>query len=394
MPKAERIAFVCPRFAEGSTVGGAETLLKRLAERAAQAGRKVTFLTTCAKSHFTWANELPPGLHRSGLLDVIYFPVDQDRDLDSFLKIQDALCRGGTLPREQEERWIAGSVNSRALCAHLRERGAEYDRIVLGPYLFGLVYFASQIHADKALLVPCLHDEPFAYLAIMREMFHRVRGLMFNTVPEMELAQRLMAVPAAKCAVVGMGLDTWDPEPTAFAERHRLDYPYLLYSGRREAAKGIPLLTDYVNAFRQRTGRALRLVFTGSGPIDAPTQLMPYILDAGMVSEQEKREAMAGAQVFVHPSLYESFSIVLLESFLAGTPALVRAGCEVLQWQCRRSGAGLWFHNYPEFEEELLLLLDDATMRRTMGAAGRAFVQREYAWPAVEARLFHALDNL
>ena len=40
------------------------------------------------------------------------------------------------------------------------EHGSAYDRIVIGPYLFGLSYFASQAHPDRTYLVPCLHDEP------------------------------------------------------------------------------------------------------------------------------------------------------------------------------------------------------------------------------------------
>ena len=40
---------------------------------------------------------------------------------------------------------------------------------------------------------------------------------------------------------------------------------------------------------------------------------------------------MAGALAFCHPSVNESFGIVLLESWLARTPALVHAGSDVLQ---------------------------------------------------------------
>ena len=101
---------------------------------------------------------------------------------------------------------------------------------------------------------------------------------------------------------------------------------------------------------------------------------------------------MAGAAVFCHPSINESLSIVLLESWLAGTPALVHARSPVLQWQCRQSGGGLWFRTYPEFEEELALLIDQPELRKTLGQAGKAYVQSAYAWPAVAQRLFAALD--
>jgi glycosyltransferase involved in cell wall biosynthesis len=67
-------------------------------------------------------------------------------------------------------------------------------------------------------------------------------------------------------------------------------------------------------------------------------------------------------------------------------PVLVNARCDVLRGQARRSGGGLWYDGYAEFRESLRLLLDDAALRARLGAAGRAFVDREYAWPVIEAK--------
>ena len=392
MPRADRIAFIAPRFAEGGTVGGAETLLKNLADHAAAAGRRVTFLTTCAQSHFSWENTLPPGQLKVGQLDVHFFPVHADRDVGEFLRAQGQIDHGGPVSARDEAIWIRNSVNSRALCDYLQAHGGEFDRILAGPYLFGVTYHAAQVWPDKTLLVPCLHDEVFAYLDLMRGMFGSVAGCLFNSAPERELARRLYDFPDSKSAVVGMGLDPFEADPTAFAQRHKLQQPYVMYAGRREAGKGTPLLCDYLLAFRERTGRDLKLVCAASGPIEAPPALQEHILDLGFVSEQEKHEAMAGAGAFVHPSVNESFGIVLLEAWLAGTPGLVHAQSAVLRWQCAQSNGGLWFRHYPDFEEALLRLLDDPPLRRALGAAGRAYVQRTYAWPAVEQRLFQALD--
>jgi glycosyltransferase involved in cell wall biosynthesis len=71
----------------------------------------------------------------------------------------------------------------------------------------------------------------------------------------------------------------------------------------------------------------------------------------------------------------------------------VHAGSEVLQYQCRTGNGGLWFRTYPEFEGQLNLLLDRPDIRDRLGANGRAYVQRDYAWAAVERRLFAALDG-
>ena len=384
------IAFVSPRYAAGATVGGAETLLRELARRLAAAGRRVTFLTTCATNHFTWANELEPGPWRDGAIEGLRFPVDADRDVGEFLRVQTALSRGAPVSRADEELWIRHSVNSAALLRHLRDEGGRYDRILAGPYLFGLVYHAARACPDKTLLVPCLHDEPFAYTAVMRELFAGVRGCLFNSGPEADLAARLYGFPPARGAMVGMGLAPFAADPRAFAARHRLDAPYVLYSGRREPLKGTTLLVDYLKTFRERTRRDVRLALTGSGPFEPE----PFIRDFGFLPEAEKHEAMAGAVAFIHPSTLESLGIVLLEAFLAGTPALVHAAGAVLRWQCARSGGGLWFRHYPDFEEALVRLLDEPALRDRLGAQGRAFVLREYAWPAVEARLIRALDAL
>ena len=393
MAKVDRIAVVCPRFAEGATVGGAETLLRALAERLARAGRQVTVLTTCATDHFTWKNVLPAGERRIGALKVIFFPVDEDRDLQCFLDIQTRICRGTGVSYDEEIAWARNSVNSRQLMDHLRDHGDEYDRILMGPYLFGLILFAGKIHPQRTLLVPCLHDEPFAHLALTRELFEATVGSLFNSEPEQELACRLFNLDHHLSSVVGFGFDPFEADCSAFAARHRLRHPYVMYSGRREGGKGVPLLMDYMLTFLERTGRVLDIVLTGSGAIEAPDRLLPRIRDFGFVSARDKQDAMAGAVAFVHPSVFESLGIVLLESFLARTPALVRSQSPVLQWQCRRSGAGLWFGSYPEFEEALLFLLDHEPIRRRMGARGREFVLREYAWEAVDKRLFSAVDR-
>lgn len=385
---AQRLAFVCPRFAEGPTVGGAETLLKALATHAAGAGLNVTFLTTCARNHFTWANELPPGEKTVDGMAVHFFPVDGDRDLDSFIAVQNRLSRRGYVGEDDEMTWLKNSVNSSALTDYLLKNGDSFDRIIAGPYLFGLTYFAAQVFPKKTLLVPCLHDEPFAYVKAFRPLFAGIRGCLFNSEPERALARRLFNLDSVQTSVVGMGLDPFEADPRAFAARRGIAPPYVLYSGRREVLKGTPLLVDYVCAFRDRTGVDLKLVLSGAGTVDIPS---PAIIDVGFLSEPEKHEAMAGALAFCHPSVNESFGIVLMESWLAGRPALVHAGSEVLRHQCRQSQGGLWFRCYADFEEELLFLLNHPDLADAMGRAGRDYVLREYSWSNVGRKLLAAL---
>jgi glycosyltransferase involved in cell wall biosynthesis len=323
---------------------------------------------------------------------VAYFPVDEDRDVAAFLRLQEIISRRGYVTEADEQTWLRNSVNSRALVAHLA--AGNYDCVVAGPYLFGLVHAALRAAPAAAVLVPCLHDEGFAGTRAVADLFRRVRAILFNSAPERELAQRLYGLPKTAGAVVGMGIEPFDVSGEGMAAELGLAAPYMLYSGRREDGKGTPLLMEYLALFRERTGRDVKLVLTGSGEIHPPESLRPHVRDLGFVSEAVKRRVMAGALAFCQPSVNESFSIVLLEAWMARAPALVHAACAVTRRHCEESGGGLWFRTYPEFEEELRLLLDRPDLRAALGAAGRAYVRREYAWDAIDRRLLAALDTL
>ena len=223
-------------------------------------------------------------------------------------------------------------------------------------------------------------------------MFANVRGCIFNTEPERLLANRIYGPGHChSCGVVGMGLPPFDADPNAFAAQHAITSPYVIYCGRRELLKGTPLFLDYMELFRERTQRDVKVVLTGAGELDIPPALRPHLIDRGFVSEQEKCEAMAGAVAFCHPSTNESLSIVLLEAWLARTPALVHAKGEVLRYQCRTARGGLWFNDYPEFEAQLIRLLDDPPLNAALAEAGRNFTLREYAPDAVQRKLLAAL---
>ena len=388
-----RVAFVCPRLHEPGTVGGAETLICSLAVDAVGLGHEVEFLTTCAKNHFTWENELPEGTFKRDGMTVRRFPVNAGRDVDTFLRLQTEICRDGTLTPEEEDAWLRQSVNAHTLIAYLKDNASSIDRVIAGPYLFGLIEAAARAVPSKMLLVPCLHDEPFARVGRIRDMFEMVRGFLFNTEPERRLAHRMFDLHPQTDAVVAMGITPFTVDSEAFAKRTGIKGDYVVYSGRREPLKGTPILVDYLDCFRQRTGRDVKLVMTGSGPVEIPTTLAPHFHDLGFVSEQEKREAMAGAVAFCHPSVNESLSIVILEAWLAGTPALVHAKGEVLRWQCESSNGGLWFANYPEFEAMLLFYLDHPDAAARMAEQGRAYTLAKYAPEAVRARFQAALLN-
>ena len=385
-----KIAYICPRYAPGSA-GGAEVLIQSWAERMRARGHHSGVLTTCARDLFTWKNDYPPGEEMINGVRVIRFPVDP-RDRRRHESLQARIARGGKLSRGEQLDWINSGVTSRELERYLEDNRGNFDRFVFAPYLFGVTWRGVMTTGSKAVLVPCLHDEPFAYLEIMRELFSRAGGILFNSAPERELAERLFSLEGKKTFVVGPGIDPPSRvDPGSFRGKFGVDFPFLLYAGRREGGKNTPLLIEYFRAFRRYHKTDMRLILLGTGEAGLTRGDRGLITDLGFLPEEDKWNGYAAAAAFCQPSVNESFSIVLLESWAAGRPALVNAACPVTLDHCRKSQGGLYFSNYYEFEECLLYFLGHPDEAERWGENGKRYVRDNFQWETILQRLEAAL---
>ena len=390
--RGPRLAFVVPRYG-ANIVGGAETLVRGLAQHLVADGHAVEVLTTCAKDHLSWKNALPAGVHREAGVTVRRFPV-QPRDTRRHAWLQYRILRGSRLGPKEEARWVHESVGSRELFDYLAERQGDYDLVCFAPYLFGTTLRGVPLVPGRAVLIPCLHDEPFAHLGVVREAFQACRGFIFNAPPEAALAEKLYGIGDRPAGVVGLGFDPPPAtDPAAFRRRHGLEGPLLFYLGRKETGKNLPLLIEYALRYRDLRRSDLTLVLAGDGPVTAPPGT-PGVRDLGYLDAAAKAAAYAAATVVCQPSVNESFSIVLMEAWLAGTPVLVHARCAVTTHHVFQAGGGLAFEDFYEFAEALDVLLEDGERRRRLGIQGRAYVETVYSWPAVTARLRETLERL
>jgi glycosyltransferase involved in cell wall biosynthesis len=260
----------------------------------------------------------------------------------------------------------------------LKERD-DFDAFIFAPYLFWSTTVCMPIVADRAVVIPCLHDEVYAHLEVMRHVLSLPAAVWFLSGPEHELAHRMGPV-TPQHSVVGAGMGVPERyEPDEFREEYGIDSPFVLYVGRREADKGWPWLVDVF----ARTKLPVKLVCAGAGDADVIPQLRGRIIDVGVLSPEQRDNALAAALAYVQPSLMESYSRTTMEAWLAGTPVLTRKGSAVVGWHCSRSGGGFTFSGSRELGERLSALLASPKMAAEMGAKGRAYVLENYQWPHV-----------
>jgi hypothetical protein len=243
------------------------------------------------------------------------------------------------------------------------------------------------------VVLPCLHDEPYAYFSIYREVLEQARGVLFNADAEQRFAIERVGMINASTAVVGYGFDPKTPpgDSAAFRERYGLPPELFLYSGRLEGGKNVPLLLDYFTRYKAERPGPLTLALAGKGDVVPP--IRSDIVELGYFYDEQLRDAYAAAQLLCQPSVNESFSIVIMESWLQGTPVLVHGDCAVTREHVERSGGGWAFRSYEEFRDALDVVFGDRVVSETRGHAGRAYVMREYSWDAAITRLLAALAD-
>ena len=383
------ISFVTPWYGP-DVPGGAEAELRRLAPQLQRAGMAVEVLTTTTRDLYAdWGRSYhPAGQTVIDGVPVRRFPV-QRRNRAAFDAVNLRLMNNRPVSAADERVFIEEMLRVPALYDFIAAEAAERLYYFI-PYLFSTTYFGAQVCPGRSIIMPCLHDESYARLSLYREVLPRARALVFHTEAERALADRLFpAEPGQLREVFGAGVDVeGEGDAERFRRRTGVDGPFVLYAGRREPGKNTPLLLDYWARYWHTTGwqRDARLVLLGPGDVALPDAAAGSILDLGFVPLQDKLDALAAATVFCLPSLNESFSIALMESWLQGTPALVHAGCAVTVEHCRNANGGLYFADYDEFAATLDYLFDHPAEAAQMGQNGRAYVLSRYHWPIIIPR--------
>ena len=379
-----RILYVIQRYGE-DVAGGAEQYCREIAERMAARGHDIDVLTTCASSYTDWQNTFPAGTVEINGVTVHRLPVARPREHWQFARL-DQRMRGGQRPRpiELQREWmrIQGPFAPR-VPEWLRERSRTYEVVVFVTYLYWTTWAGLRAVAGclPTILQPAAHDEPPLQNSLFDSMFRLPDGFALFTPEEADLIERRFHI-APTGAVVGIGVEFDEVTPDTFRAEFGLgDAPYVLYVGRVDPAKGASELFDFFTTFKERNPSDLRLVYLGDPVVTMPEH--PDVITTGFVSGDMRHRAMAGALALVQPSYFESFSMVLTETFAQSRPALVQGRCEVLRGHARRSGAALPYEGFAEFEVALQMLVEDPARADEMGRRGRAYVEREYDWEVV-----------
>lgn len=206
----------------------------------------------------------------------------------------------------------------------------------------------------------------------------------------------------------GVDTDRFHPGVDGSQVRARLalgeDQPLVVCVSRLVARKGQDVLVEAWPRVHDRVPGA-HLLIAGGGPMAsrlrrrvASLGLDASVTLAGPVGRDILPELHAAGDVFAMPCRtrlagldVEGLGIVYLEAQACATPVVAgRSGGAPESLLDGQTGLVVDGESPARVAGALVDLLSDRDRRRAMGVAGRAFVERRYAWPVISER-FHAI---
>ena len=222
-----------------------------------------------------------------------------------------------------------------------------------------------QFQEAKRLGKACIYDMPIGYYAAWSQTQADLARNYADWLPpggltshryvrpdqkrqEMELADLVLAPSSfvrrtiqqffdkdVALAPYGVDLEFWSPPPTHAPDTEELRF---IYAGQSSLRKGIPLLLKAWGAAGLKNAR-LELVGIWQFKKEKIHDLPEGVLHTAPLSRAALRARYHASDVFVFPSFFEGFGLVLLESMACGLPAIATeatAGPDVLDAACGR----------------------------------------------------------
>jgi glycosyltransferase involved in cell wall biosynthesis len=229
-----------------------------------------------------------------------------------------------------------------------------------------------------------------AIFSYMKKFHNQAQCTM---VPTQETFDQLQSLGFERLKVVARGVDTdrYSPERRSDALRARWgasnDTLVLLSVGRLAAEKNLDLVLESYRQIRDRIADC-KLVFVGDGPYRTTLEAQcPEAIFTGFRTGNDLAEHYASADLFLFPSLTETFGNVTLEAMSSGLPtvAFEHAAAKELIIPSLQ-GALASPHDTRQFVVSALDVACDTARHQQMKTHARMRAM-EMGWPAIMEKL-------
>ena len=397
-----RILFLTPRFYP--CPGGYETYVYHLAETFTRGGHQVSVFTTDALDlEYFWVKgprSFGAGRELHAGIEVCRFPICHRRWLRRAGRLLSLLPWS-----DLKLQFARPSFRVIGLRAALKQ--APADVIHVGPLPYNhLMYYGvreGERRGIRVIAMPCTHfgedtnddvsrfyTQPYQIALLNR--CHTVLALT-----EME-RQRLvqLGVSAERIAVIGGGIkpaEITGGDAERFRSKWAIRGPIVLHLGMKAPDKGSVAVVEAMKLLWSE-GSSAWLVLAGPSLSSFDEYLRPQasklkqLLNLPPVSEEEKRDLLAAADIVVQPSRVESLGLIYLEAWANAKP-VIAADTAVTRELIRPGEDGLLvpFGEPASLAAAIRELLNNPKNGRALGRRGQLKIRGRFSWDAVLERV-------
>jgi phosphatidyl-myo-inositol alpha-mannosyltransferase len=166
----------------------------------------------------------------------------------------------------------------------------------------------------------------------------------------------------------------------------------IVFIGRHDPRKGMPILLQAWPEVHRQTGARLRLV--GADPLAVRLLLARHRIseegiDAlGFLSQEDLTAELQSAKALAAPSVgMESFGLILTRAFACALPVVASDIAGYRAVMTPETGLLVPPGDPGALAQGLIGLLEEETRRRSMGAAARQIAEERYSWDSIARRL-------
>jgi glycosyltransferase involved in cell wall biosynthesis len=299
-------------------------------------------------------------------------------------------------------RWLRDHIRDYALVHHhalfsfAPIGGAWFARKQGVPYLMrplGLLNTWGMKHRRRWI-------KALSFRLLDRAALNHAAAIHFTSKEEEREAARLKL--KSKSVVVPLGIDLQPMTLLATPQKFFAMFPNasgkrcVLFLSRLDPKKGLETLLDAFSAMR-RISRDTVLVIAGSGDERYEAVLRLHasrlaldgeLIWTGFLQGEEKRSALAAADIFVLPSESENFGIALVEALAAGKACIATEGVAVAR-EMQQADAGLVVPcgDAAALTVALTQLVDDDDLRSRLSMNAARLAAERYSLSAMGTSL-------
>lgn len=241
-----------------------------------------------------------------------------------------------------------------------------------------------------------------------KRFLRRADLVQINNTDERDDITRYLGTPHPNVVIIpnGIKLSDFTNLPAKGTFRQKFNVPdskkMVLFMSRLNVKKGLGLLLPAFKEYLQKHSDAILILAGGNDGYEAEArqfieanQLGDSIRMVGMLTGNDKKAALADADLFTLPSYSEGFSMAVLEAMASGAPALVSDRVGFGETIRQHQAAGLVNELTPEgVLKGLETLLADDKLRQQVARHATALLKAEYDIDIVAKRLLDEYEKI